>query len=215
MFGNPNQPQPGALNLGASGGTPQPAQMNPFGGAHNPPTTGAFGAAMSGGMQPGMQPGMMQPGMGGMMQPAPPSDTEILMALLQTLAPIDRFITGAGMGMLLQTISELVSFSLVEILKNAKFKIDDDTGTMTMDLQSLPAHLQTVSSENVTNQFNALRMASQQNIQNVEMQRQHIIAFSQQSMMGGALNAALSNDGLMDKTANAAGTFMGRMMGMR
>jgi len=34
-------------------------------------------------------------------------------------------------------------------------------------------------------------------------------------MMGGALNAALTNDGFMDKAGGAAGNFMGRMMGMR
>ena len=61
----------------------------------------------------------------------------------------------------------------------------------------------------------AMQMASQQNIQQAEMQQQQIAAFAQQSMMGSALGAALQDDGFMNKAGNAAGTFMGRMMGMR
>ena len=55
----------------------------------------------------------------------------------------------------------------------------------------------------------------QVSIQNAEMQQQQIASFAQQSMMGGALGAALSNDGFMDKAGGAAGNFMGRMMGTR
>ena len=47
------------------------------------------------------------------------------------------------------------------------------------------------------------------------MQQQQIAAFAQQSMMGGALSAALANDNLMDKAGSAAGKFMGNFMGTR
>lgn len=167
----------------------------------------AFMGGMTNNM--GMQPGMMQ-------QPvAPPSEMEIQMALMRTLAPIDRFIAGASMATLLQMLNDLVSFSVLEILKNAVFTIDEDEGAMKMDITSLPSNLQTMSAENVTSQFNSLKMASQQNIQQAEMQQQQIAAFAQQSMMGGALSAAMANDGFMDKAGGAAGTFMGKMMGMR
>mgnify|MGYP001363238155 FL=1 len=86
---------------------------------------------------------------------------------------------------------------------------------MKMDITSLPSNLQTMSAENVTGQFNSLQMISQQNIQQAEMQQQQIAAFAQQSMMGGALNAALTNDGFLDKVGSGAGSFMGRMMGTR
>lgn len=176
----------------------QQAQQHPFMG----------GMAGGMGMQQGMQ-GMVQQPM------APPSEMEIQMALMRTLAPIDRFIAGASMATLLQMMNDLVSFSVLEILKNAVFTIDEDEGSMKMDITSLPSNLQTMSAENVTSQFNSLKMASQQNIQQAEMQQQQIAAFAQQSMMGGALNAALANDGFMDKAGGAAGTFMGKMMGMR
>jgi len=211
LFGN-NQPQQnGALNLGASGSVGQPAQVNPFAPQNsmmqqmgqNP-----FMASMAGGM--GMQQGMM----GG--QPMqPPSEMEIQVALMKTLAPIDRFMSSGQMSTLLQLLNDLMSFSVLEILKSATFVINEDEGTMKMDITSLPSNLQTMSAENVTGQFSALQMASQQNIQQAEMQQQQITALSQQSIMGGALSAAMANDGFMDKAGGAAGNFMGRMMGMR
>ena len=93
--------------------------------------------------------------------------------------------------------------------------MNENDGTMKMDITSLPSNLQTMSAENVTSQFNSLQMSSQQNIQNAEMQQQQIAAFAQQSMMGGALSAALADEGFMNKAGSAAGSFMGRMMGMR
>lgn len=212
LFGN-NQQSSGTLNLGVG----QPGQMpiqgqsqNPFApqnsmmqqAAQNPFMSGMMGGA-------GMQQGMMgQPMM-------PPSEADIMLALMKSLAPADRFIVGAQMQTLLQLFNDLVSFSVLEILKSAKFTIDEDGGTMQMDVTSLPQNLQTMSGENVSNQFNALKMSSQQNIQQAEMQQQQIAAMAQQSMMGGALSAAMMDEGFMNKAGNAAGSFMGRMMGMR
>jgi hypothetical protein len=211
IFGNNGQQQNGALNLGAqAGGSPAGAQVNPFGqqnGMMQQAQNNAFMGSMMGGM--GMQPGMMQQPM------APPSEMEIQLAMMRTLAPIDRFIVGAQMATFLQMFNDLVSFSVLEVLKNAEFIIDDKEGKMKMDVTSLPQNLQTMSAENVKNQFSSLQMASQQGIQQAEMQQQQIAAFAQQSMMGGALSAALANDGFMDKAGSAAGSFMGRMMGTR
>lgn len=185
--------------------------VNPFAQSANPMMQQAqqsqFMGGMMGGM--GMQPGMMQQSI------TPPSEMEIQLAIMRTLAPIDRFVIGAQMATFLQMFNDLVSFSILEILKNAEFIIDDKEGKMKMDITSLPTNLQTMSAENVTGQFNSLQMSSQQNIQNAEMQQQQIAAFAQQSMMGGALGAALANDGFMDKAGGAAGNFMGRMMGTR
>lgn len=210
MFGNTQQN--GALNLGAQAGSSQMgASMNPFANSASPmmqqTQQNQFMGSMMGGM--GMQPGMMQQPM------TPPSEMDIQLAMMRTLAPIDRFVIGAQMATMLQMLNDLVSFSILEILKNAEFIINEEEGKMKMDITSLPANLQTMSAENVTGQFNSLQMSSQQNIQNAEMQQQQIAAFAQQSMMGGALGAALANDGFMDKAGGAAGNFMGRMMGTR
>ena len=211
LFGNNQQQNTGTLNLGVGQSNQMPAQtQNPFapqGGMMQQAAQNPFMAGMMGGA--GMQQGMMgQPMM-------PPSEADIMLALMKSLAPADRFIAGTQMQTLLQLLNDLVSFSVLEIFKNAKFTIDDDTNTIQMDITSLPQNLQTMSGENVSNQFNALKMASQQNIQNAEMQQQQIAALAQQSMMGGALSAALQDEGFMNRAGTAAGSFMGRMMGMR
>jgi len=211
IFGNNQQQNTGSLNLGVGQSGQMPVQsQNPFApqnGMMQQMSQNPFMAGMVGGA--GMQQGMMgQPIM-------PPSEADIMLALMKSLAPADRFIIGAQMQTLLQLLNDLVSFSVLEILKNAKFIIDEEGGTMQMDVSSLPQNLQTMSGENVANQFNALKMSSQQNIQNAEMQQQQIAAMAQQSMMGGALSAALQDEGFMNKAGTAAGSFMGRMMGMR
>ena len=211
IFGNGQQQNTGTLNLGVG----QPGQMpvqsqNPFapqGGMMQQAGQNPFMAGMMGGA--GINANMMgQPMM-------PPSEADIMLALMKSLAPADRFIVGTQMQTLLQLLNDLVSFSVLEILKSAKFTIDDDTNTIQMDVTSLPQNLQTMSGENVSNQFNTLKMSSQQNIQNAEMQQQQIAAMAQQSMMGGALSAAMMDEGFMNKAGTAAGSFMGRMMGMR
>ncbi|MEK9696855.1 MAG: hypothetical protein VW270_13930 [Candidatus Poseidoniales archaeon] len=207
MFGNSNTQQNGALNLGANSAQTANNPFAPQGGMMQQAGQNPFMAGMMGGA--GMQPGMMGQPM------APPSEMEIHLALMRTLAPIDRFIIGSQMGTLLQMLNDLVSFSVLEILKNATFVMNENDGTMKMDISSLPSNLQTMSAENVTSQFSSLQMASQQNIQQAEMQQQQISAFAQQSMMGGALSAALADEGFMNKAGSAAGSFMGRMMGMR
>ena len=211
IFGNNQQQNTGTLNLGVGQTNQAVAQtQNPFApqnGMMQQAAQNPFMAGMMGGA--GMQQGMMgQPMM-------PPSEADIMLALMKSLAPADRFITSTQMQTLLQLLNDLVSFSVLEIFKSAKFTIDDDTNTIQMDVTSLPQNLQTMSGENVSNQFNALKMSSQQNIQNAEMQQQQIAAMAQQSVMGGALSAALQDEGFMNRAGTAAGSFMGRMMGMR
>ena len=166
LFGNNQQQNTGTLNLGVGQTNQAVAQtQNPFApqnGMMQQAAQNPFMAGMMGGA--GMQPGMMgQPMM-------PPSEADIMLALMKSLAPADRFITSTQMQTLLQLLNDLVSFSVLEIFKSAKFTIDDDTNTIQMDVTSLPQNLQTMSGENVSNQFNALKMSSQQNIQNAEMQ---------------------------------------------
>ena len=152
LFGNNQQQNTGTLNLGVGQTNQAVAQtQNPF-------------APQNGMMQQAAQNPFMAGMMGGAgMQP-------IMLALMKSLAPADRFITSTQMQTLLQLLNDLVSFSVLEIFKSAKFTIDDDTNTIQMDVTSLPQNLQTMSGENVSNQFNALKMSSQQNIQNAEMQ---------------------------------------------
>ena len=84
-----------------------------------------------------------------------------------------------------------------------------------MDVTSLPQNLQTLSAENVTGQFSALQATAQQTVNQTEMEQQQLAAFAQQSMMGGALTAALANEGVMEKVGGGLGSLGRSFMGMR
>ena len=47
------------------------------------------------------------------------------------------------------------------------------------------------------------------------MEQQQLAAFAQQSMMGGALTAALANEGVMEKVGGGLGSLGRSFMGMR
>ena len=212
LFGNNNVQQNGALQLGVPHNYNSPsvgASGGLFGSPQSQPNP--FAAGMMGGMGMSQQQQMMmQNG-----QITPPSEMEIMMALMRSAAPIDRFVAGAQMMTMVSMLNDLVSFSVLEIMKNAVFVINEDEGTMKLDVTSLPQNLQTMSAENVTGQFNSLQMASQQNIQQAEMQQQQIMAMAQQSMMGGALEAAMADPGMMSKIGGGLGRFTKSMIGGR
>ena len=207
MFGIGNNSQQtqqnGALNLSMSGaptgggfgqstgiglpgfGQQQQQQQNPFMG-------GMMGGA-------GMNPNMMN------QQMVPPSEMEIQMALLKSLVPIDRFMAGPQMGVVIELLGSIVTYSVIEILRNATFTLSDE-GVMELDVSKLPSHLQTVSADNVQAQFTALQGASAQSVQQAEMLQQQIAAMAQQSMMGGALSAAMADEGMMTRMGSGIGS---------
>jgi hypothetical protein len=185
--------------------------------------TGApMGAGMNGFAQPSMQNGMagnpmMQGLFGGMgygdqynqyanAPVAPPSDSEILLSMLQTLNPIDKFIISQQMPVFIEMLSNTMTFSLLNILKNSKFALDEEDGSLTLDVTSLPSDLQTLSAENIVAQLSNLQNQSSAIIQNAEMKRQQILAAANQSMLQGALGAALENPGMMESMGNALGS---------
>lgn len=137
---------------------------------------------------------------------APPSDTEILMAMLETLNPVEKFIVSSQMPVMVEMLSNITTFSLLNVLKNSTFKLDEETGTLSLDVTSLPSDLQTLSAENIVAQLSNLQNQSTALIQQAEMRRQQVLAMSQQSMLQGALGAALENPGMMENVGNAVGS---------
>jgi hypothetical protein len=81
-------------------------------------------------------------------------------------------------------------------------------------MASLPDNLKTLSSENVSMLLNNLVNNSTQTIQAAEAQRQQILALSQQSMMGDALQAALADEGTMQKIGGGIGSVARSFMGL-
>lgn len=184
----------GALNLSRTGAPVAGNQPMGAGPAPNPLMDGLYAGA-------GVDPRYFQ-------QPvAPPSEIEIQMALLRSLAPIDRFIKSSEMGILIELLSNVVTFSVMEILRSATFKLDDE-GNMQMDVTSLPPHLQTISGENVAADFTTLQSHAQQAVSEAEAQQAQIIALADQSMLGGALATAMADEGFMTRMGNTAGSVL-------
>lgn len=198
MFGlGNNQQQPmnnnGALNLGAQPNNafaPQQSSMANMG--QNPFMQGLTNGQSN---QWGQQP------------IAPPSEIEIQIMLLRGIVPVDRFIASQQMGMFVEMLGTVVSFSVLEILRNATFNMNEDDGTLTLDVTKLPQNLQTISAENIKSHFSNLQNTATQNINNAENHQQQLAVMAQQSMMGGALAAAMQDEGMMTKVGGGVGTF--------
>ena len=189
-----NQQTSNGFSLGASAYNSAPAQPAPTMGQ-------SFGAGILGGA--GVNPNYMNAPV------APPSETDILAAMLGTLQPIDRFIVSQNMPVFIEMLSNITTFSLLNVLKNCTFSLDDD-GVMALEVTSLPSDLQTLSAENIIAQLNSMQNMSMQAIQNAEQQRTQIKAMAEQSMMQGMLGAAMADPGMMEAGGQALGGMFNR-----
>ena len=119
--------------------------------------------------------------------------------MLKTLIPIDKFIVSPQMPALMEMLSGIIIMSVLNILKNATFAIDDDDGSMRLDVTSLPSELQTLSVENVMAQLSTMQNSSNQAIQQAEMQIKQ--AEVQRKAQKDATDAAISKEKLnLEKT---------------
>ena len=84
-----------------------------------------------------------------------------------------------------------------------------------IDIASLPSQYQTLSPENVTNDLTALQASCNQSLQQSIMEQQQLLTLSQQSMMQGALDAALSDPGLLERVGSGLGGLARGAAGMR
>ena len=55
------------------------------------------------------------------------------MELLKQQATIERFVASNQMGVLIEMIGSVVTLSVLEILRNATFIINEDDGTMSLE----------------------------------------------------------------------------------
>jgi len=197
-LGGAAQSNPSGLSFGAgaqqSGGF---GQQNPFGQQQS------MGMGMGmGGMNPAMNP------YGGMQQPMqPPSEIEIMLALLQSTKPVETWINSAGFQSLVQMMSLMMERAVVEFFRNAVFKKEDDD-SFKVDMTAMPSHWQTLSDENIVNEFSGVRNSAAQELQNAQMMQQQIMAMTQQAGMQGALGAALADEGTLKKIGGGMGSFL-------
>lgn len=212
-----NQSQPSVgLNLSATGAPVMSTQQPQFTGLGVAQQTQQPNPLMAGILQgAGVQQQYNQAQQYAQQQPLrPPSEMELLNALLQSQNPLHRFISSGGLGSLIELLATATTLSILTVLKDAKFIINEDEGEAKIDMASLPDNLKTLSSENVSMLLNNLVNNSTQTIQAAEAQRQQILALSQQSMMGDALQAALADEGTMQKIGGGIGSVARSFMGL-
>jgi len=143
---------------------------------------------------------------------APPSETQILASMLGTIQPIDKFIVSQNMPVFIEMLSNITTFSLLNVLKNATFSMDEETGSLSLDVTSMPSDLQTLSAENIIAQLNNLQNTSMQIIQQAEQERQMILQAADQSLMQGMLNTALADPGMLENAGQAVGGMFNRAL---
>jgi len=210
----PFKQQPTSQSTMPFSATPH-AQSNGFGvhpqfqnqwGVQQPQQANPFMAGMAGGA--GINPQYAQ-------QPvAPPSELEIVAMLLNQQTPVDSFLAGPNLNLLVSIIANLVNLSLVEFFRNAKFT-ENKEGELVVDITSLPTEYQTLSPENVMTDLTALQASCNQAVQKSLTDQQQTLQMAQQSMMQGALDAALTDPGMMEKLGGAVGGIARGAVGFR
>mgnify|MGYP003120649501 CR=1 FL=1 len=206
LFGSNNQAQPSALSLGLPNNQQSlPSMQNGMQqgyGAYGvqPQQAGmGFGAGMMGAM--GMQPGAPM---------APPSELEVMAALIQTSVPMDRWLAGPNMEMLVSLLYKVSALATVDVLKNVSITEDAD-GKMVFDFTSF-ANAPTADS--VTMESNNLKNAATMTRDQAMQQQQAILNMVQQNMMSGALSAAMANPGMMESMGSGMGSVFRGILGL-
>ena len=180
-WNNNNQPAQNSntLNLGLANGQQQV------------PTTGAYPQA---GFQNQYAP------------PPPPSEMEILSALITQNPSIDKWLSdnnGQNMASVVALLSNLITVSLHQLLANAKIKETEDG--FAFDFSAIGG-MPTPDSVTMT-QTQILNGASN-NVQQMNMQFQQMVAMANQSAIQSALDSALADPSMIQSVAQGGGTFL-------
>tara|TARA_Y100001938_G_scaffold148916_1_gene234060 strand:- start:641 stop:1255 length:615 start_codon:yes stop_codon:yes gene_type:complete len=181
------------------------------------PTT--FGAA-GGGMGYGMQNnGMMDPmqmqmmGQNPMMQAMANDPIQATARLLQYNDPVSQFIQGNNMGVLLDLIGEVMTLALKDFF-TAVTMTTDESGNITIDSNSLPTSLVSMSPENLRLTLQSLQSACQTQTQMNQQQIQMLLAAhnpllsgqNQPGFFGSLLGGMLGNQMQQHGGMGAVGT---------
>jgi len=145
----------------------------------------------------------------------PPSETEILMTMLDNSYPVERFLASPLFGSLLDIMSSITTYSVLNIVKNASYNFDEDNGVFMLDQTSLPAEMQTMSAENIMAQVTQLNNQLGQIIGQADQIKQQTMQNAGNSMMQAQLQNALANPGMMTSAAEGTGSFLRGMLTSR
>tara|TARA_R110002012_G_scaffold62914_2_gene165529 strand:+ start:14012 stop:14623 length:612 start_codon:yes stop_codon:yes gene_type:complete len=165
------------------------------------------------------QQGFQQMGTGmmgamGLQQPtelAPPSDLEVMAALIQTSVPMDRWIAGPNMQVLVSLLYKISALATVDVLKNVTIAETED-GNLAFDFSGFE---NAPTADSVTMEANQLQNAATMTRDQAMQQQQAILNTVQQNLMSGALNAAMANPGMMESVGTGVGSLFRGALGMR
>ena len=177
------------------------------------PTT--FGAM--GGAGYGMQNGMMDPmqmqmmGQNPMMQQMANDPIQATARLLQYTDPVSQFIQGNNMGVLLDLLGEVMTLALKDFF-SAFTLTTDDNGNITIDSNSLPTSLVSMSPENLRLTLQNLQSSCQTQTQMNQQQIQMLLAAhnpllnNQPGFFGSLIGGMLGNQMQQHGGMGAMGT---------
>lgn len=178
--GNQQQQQPqGALNLGLPGGQQQVPNQQQWGGQQQPY---------------------------GFQYQAPPSEMEILSAMITSNPMIDKWLSdnnGENMNMLVSLLSSVVAVSMNTILANARLIEDGDGYKFDFStVQGMPT-----ADSVMMSQTQILNKASN-NVQQKTMQFQQMVNVANQGVMQGMLDSAMADPGMMQNVGGGIGSLV-------
>ena len=223
-FGQPPASNGLSLNLSQSGAPLTNGGGGMMNGFSNSVAHQAYNAPSSGWYnQPQQQPSMLGAMFSGAMgqdpynpQPImPPSDTEILMTMLDNSYPVERFLASPLFGSLLDIMGAITTFSVLNIVKNASYNFDEENGVFTLDPTSLPQEMQTMSAENIMAQVTGLNNQLSQLIGHADQIKQQTLQNAGNSMLQAQLANAMNNPGMMTSAAEGTGSFLRGMLSSR
>jgi hypothetical protein len=142
----------------------------------------------------------------------PPSDTEILMTMLDQQYSVERFLASPLFGSILDIINSITTFSLLNVMKNATYTFDEENGVFSLDTTALPPELQTMSAENIMALVTALNAQLGQIIGQADQIKMQTMQNAGNSMLQAQLANAMADPGLVTGAAEAGGSFMRNLM---
>lgn len=197
-FNNQQPQQAGAMNLGLAGGQ----QQMPTGGA----SMGMGGMGMGMGMQAGMYQQQQNPW--GQQQYQPPSEMDIISALITTNPVIERWImSDTNFQPLINLLSSVIAVSVHTMLANARL-IEDGEGYKFdfSGVQGLP------TADSITMSKTQMQNQASNVVQQNNMQIQQLVAMASQSNMQGMLDAAMADPGMIQSVGGGIGSLARGLM---
>tara|TARA_R110000751_G_scaffold48812_2_gene108509 strand:- start:158 stop:793 length:636 start_codon:yes stop_codon:yes gene_type:complete len=196
------QPQQGAMNLGL-GNNQQQVPMQQQGGLGYAPN--GIGANMQ--PQGGMYNQQQQNQWGQQQYQPPPTEMEIISALISSNPVIERWImSDANLQPLIGLLSSVIAVSVHQILANCSIKEEGDVMKFDFSaVQGLP------TADSVTMNITQLQNQASNVVQQQTMQIQQMVAMANQGNMQGMLDSAMADPGMMQSVGGGIGSLVRSM----